>query len=232
MSIFDSKRLKSFFKGALTETSPFDGLYIHAEKVSSTVYALVDEIHSYVSGEEISGKKVSRLEYEADQIKQEIREELPRSDLLMPVARSDLLSLLWHQDEIADNSQDVAELLPMLTLKSTLPKSYQKTLGNLADILQEAVENYESLVKESGEIIKGTTEGSENLDEVWETIKHINNMEHEADKSTRSGIKVVYNDDNLREIEKYHLIQIALKINNTLDHIENAGNFIRIMTNK
>lgn len=224
--------IKHFFKRALTESSPFNQLSAHAEKVGATVYALVTEIHEYTQGNSIKGKEVSTLEYEADKLKQDIREELPRSDLLMPVARSDLLSLLWHQDEIADNSQDVAELLPLLTLKSALPDQYKDALDDLAEILEESAQEFERLVNESSEIIQGTTSGSDKLQEVWDAIEQINKLEHQGDKLTRKAIQSVYNDEVLQEIEKYHLIQIALKTNNILDHIENAGNFIRIMTSK
>ncbi|MBS3740201.1 DUF47 family protein, partial [Candidatus Bipolaricaulota bacterium] len=156
MSISDKlKKIKRSMSGLLVETSPFDRLNGHAEKVGATVLALVKEIHDYTEGKQIGGEGVSELEYEADKKKQEIRRELPRSDLLMPVARSDLLSLLWNQDEIADNSQDVAELLPMLKLKSQLPEKYRKALDTLAQTLELAIEEYKILVRNAGEIIKG-----------------------------------------------------------------------------
>lgn len=223
---------KKFFTGLLTETSPFEQLTQHVERVNKTVLALVEELQGYTAGEEISGETVSDFEFEADQKKQEIRKELPRSDLLMPVARSDLLSLLWHQDEIADNSQDVAELLPLLKLKTNLPAEYQESIDELAGILKESVEEYRELVKNAGELIKGTSTGSDKVKEVWDSIEEINQLEHQADKSTRKAVKSVYREEEMRDIEKYHLIQIALKVNNILDHIENAANFIRIMTNR
>ena len=235
MSILDSSKimkLRKSIKGMLTETSPFEELSQHAEKVRLTVLALVEEIHAYTEGNEVDGDTVSKLEFEADKQKQQMRRELPRSDLLMPVARSDLLSLLWHQDEIADNSQDVAELLPLLAMKSGLPKEYKNALDELAGFLEKSVEEYKDLVTEAGKIIQGTSSGPDKLKEIWEIIEQINKFEHEADKTTRKGIKAVYGNETLEDIEKYHLIQIALKTNNTLDHIENAGNFIRIMTNK
>lgn len=224
--------LKKFFTGVLTETSPFEQLTQHVERVRETVLALVEELQGYTAGEEISGETVSEYEFEADQKKQEIRRELPRSDLLMPVARSDLLSLLWHQDEIADNSQDVAELLPLLKLKANLPVDYRESIDELAGILKESVEEYKDLVKNAGAIIKGTASGQDKIEEVWSSIEKINRLEHRADKSTRKAVKSVYREEEMRDIEKYHLIQIALKANNILDHIENAANFIRIMTNR
>jgi|GEM_PF-690935 len=230
-----SERLKNtreFFSNLLTETSPFDSLYEHADSVQGTVEALSEEIHNYTEGKPVKGDRVSEFEFEADRTKQEIRRNLPRSDLLMPVARSDLLSLLWNQDEIADNSQDVAELLPMLELKTRLPEEYQESLDQLADTLKASVEEYGELIRSAGEIIKGTSSNVETLEVVLNSIEDINRFEHEADKKTRRAIKSVYRSDTLEDIEKYHLIQIALKINNTLDHVENASNFIRIMTNK
>lgn len=235
MSFFSFKKIKKIrrsFAGYLTETSPFEQLSRHAEKVQATVEALVEVLHGYTQGNEIRGEPVSNLEFEADQEKQEIRRELPRSDLLMPVARSDLLSLLWHQDEIADNSQDVAELLPLLDITDKLPDEYKDSLNNLAGILEKSVKEYSELVTNAGAVIKGTSSGQEKLEEVWESIEEINNLEHSADETTRKAIKSIYNDENMDGIEKYHLIQIALKANNILDHIENAANFIRIMTNR
>lgn len=235
MSFFNFKKIKKIrrsFAGYLTETSPFEQLAQHAEKVQATVEALVEELHGYTQGNEIRGEAVSDFEFEADKEKQEIRRKLPRSDLLMPVARSDLLSLLWHQDEIADNSQDVAELLPLLKIGDKLPDEYKDSLDKLAEILEKSVTEYSELVINAGGVIKGTSGGQENLDEVWESIEEINNLEHKADKTTRKAIKSVYKAEKMRGIEQYHLIQIALKANNILDHIENAANFIRIMTNR
>ncbi|MFP4136033.1 MAG: DUF47 domain-containing protein [Candidatus Acetothermia bacterium] len=234
MSTFKEKaqNVKQALNNLLTESSPFDQMYEHAERVADTVKALVDVMRAYSEGESVEGAKVSRLEYEADQRKQEIRRELPRSDLLMPVARSDLLSLLWNQDEIADNSQDVAELLPMLDLKTELPSQYTEALEKLGEKLISSVEEYGHLIRNAGEVIKGTKTGPDSREPVLQSIEIINELEHEADQVTRKAIKAVYNDSRLEDIEKYHLIQVALKINNTLDHVENAGNFIRIMTNK
>ncbi len=226
------KDTKEFFTNLLTETSPFDRLYEHSDRVQATVEALAGEIHHYTEGGPVQGDKVSNLEFEADRTKQKIRRNLPRSDLLMPVARSDLLSLLWNQDEIADNSQDVAELLPMLELKTKLPDEYRNFLDQLAETLKASVEEYGDLIRSAGEIIKGTSSNVDTLEVVLDSIEDINSLEHEADKKTRKAIKSVYGSDSLEDIEKYHLIQIVLKINNTLDHVENASNFIRIMTNK
>jgi predicted phosphate transport protein (TIGR00153 family) len=47
-----------------------------------------------------SRDKISELEHEADNLKKEIRQHLPKS-LFMPVPREDLLELLLVQDKMA-----------------------------------------------------------------------------------------------------------------------------------
>ena len=57
-----------------------------------------------------SRHKISELENEADDLKQEIRGHLPKS-LFMPVPREDLLELLLVQDRIANRTRDVSGLI-------------------------------------------------------------------------------------------------------------------------
>lgn len=53
---------------------------------------------------------VSKAEFEADQVKNEIREHLPRRYFL-PVDRSDIERLVHSQDQIADHVLDFAVIL-------------------------------------------------------------------------------------------------------------------------
>lgn len=53
---------------------------------------------------------IDSLEHEADDLKKEIRQHLPKS-LFMPVPRQDLLELLLVQDRIANRTKDVSGLV-------------------------------------------------------------------------------------------------------------------------
>ena len=53
---------------------------------------------------------VDRLEHKADEIKHDIRSNMPRR-LMMAMERRDLLDILDCQDSIADVTQDIAELV-------------------------------------------------------------------------------------------------------------------------
>ena len=57
-----------------------------------------------------SRKRIVELEQEADELKKQIRAQLPKN-LFMPVPREDLLNLLWAQDQIANKARDVSGLV-------------------------------------------------------------------------------------------------------------------------
>jgi predicted phosphate transport protein (TIGR00153 family) len=61
-------------------------------------------------------REIDRLEHEADEIKNEIRNHLPKR-LFMPVERRDMLEILDSQDSIADTAQDIAGLADQRAMK-------------------------------------------------------------------------------------------------------------------
>ena len=105
--------------------SPFGPLEEHSKKVRSCV-EMVPELFASLEKGDHEGlvratEVLSKLEHEADLIKNEIRNHLPRS-ILLPVDRADLLTLLKEQDGIADAAEDVAVLLSMRWLP--MPRAY------------------------------------------------------------------------------------------------------------
>ena len=88
--------------GKVFGTSPFGPLLEHAKKVHECVKLICPlmEIMANENFEEVRKyqDKISKLEYQADQIKHEIRENLPRRYFL-PVAREDLDNYLHQQAE-------------------------------------------------------------------------------------------------------------------------------------
>ncbi|MCL4116735.1 UNVERIFIED_CONTAM: hypothetical protein GTU68_035412 [Idotea baltica] len=67
-------------------------------------------------------KKMALLEGEADELKKDIRQHLPKN-LFLPVPRSDLLELLSVQDKIANRAEDIAGLV--LGRHMTIPAPLQ-----------------------------------------------------------------------------------------------------------
>jgi|GEM_PF-2275611 len=94
--------------------SPFKPLRDHMDKVIESIAPLnefFEALHeqNYAKVEEIQ-QQITVAEEAADNIKNEVRNHLPRN-IFMPINRRDLLEMLDMQDTIADVAQDIANLL-------------------------------------------------------------------------------------------------------------------------
>jgi len=94
--------------------SPFSALQGHMRVVLECVHEMPALFVALASGDQKEVVAVKDIifekEEEADKIKNELRNRLPKS-LFMPVDRRDLLEVLQMQDSIADTAQDIAGLL-------------------------------------------------------------------------------------------------------------------------
>ena len=94
--------------------SPFGPLVEHTKKVHACVNLVRPLLEACVAEDYEAVHRlqdqVSKLEYEADRVKQEIREQLPRR-FFLPVSRDDLERFLHCQDTIADAAEDFAVIL-------------------------------------------------------------------------------------------------------------------------
>lgn len=221
------KLLKRITRRLVLDQSPLDDIYNHAKQVQETVNELTKVLDIYVKGNGINNEKVSHMEHQADKIKQRIRNKLPRSDLLMPVARTDVLSFLWQQDQIADTCQDAASLLSLLRIE--LSKDVSAKLLKLTEYLSQTAQVYLEIVRESSELLTSSF-SKEKMDELWIKIDGMNELEHSADQVETVLVKNIYEDEVMDAFQKYHLIQLVLKVGDAIDHMENAGEYLRIMT--
>ncbi len=171
--------------------SPFIPLQMHMEKVAVCVDKIPEILDAYKKGEsekveEIS-KKISKLEHEADLIKHDIRNNLPRG-LFMPVDRSNILSILDIQDKIANKAENMGVLLTF------------KLAGSVEQF--DAVFNI--YLEKCLKTFYATRDVIERLDELLETgfggveahkaitlIDKVALMEHETDVSLREVIKTL-----------------------------------------
>ena len=94
--------------------SPFKPLRDHMDKVVESVIPLSDFFEALFQQEYSKLEKIQQQviqeENEADSIKNEVRNNLPRN-IFMPINRRELLEMLDMQDSIADVAQDIVILL-------------------------------------------------------------------------------------------------------------------------
>ena len=210
--------------------SPFGPLVEHTKKVHECVEvirplmeALVnedyDEIHKLQD-------RVSRLEYEADTIKHNVRDHLPRR-YFMPVDRVDLEKFISSQDNIADKAQDFAIIL---TLRRT--KLHPAIMDKFFDFVDQIFQVTGTLLTAAVELdnLAEASFGGAEAKVVLNLIKGLGEEEWKADRMARSLSKDVYSLE--KELDPITIIfyeKMILTLGAIANEAENAGDMLRLM---
>jgi len=133
-------------------------------------------------------KKLSKLEYEADLTKNDIRNHLPKS-LFLPIDRSHLLEILSIQDSIADRAEEIGSFLTIRPLEGFdvlgdgLKELYKKNI--------EAFWHTRQIIKEFDELLESSFGGQE-AEKVRKMVEQTSLKKYEADLFRRSFQKTVF----------------------------------------
>ena len=216
--------------GELFGKSPFGPVVEHTRKVNECVKLVRPLMEAMVADDHAEVHRlqdeVSKLEYEADQIKHEVREHVQRRYFL-PVEKGELEHFLKSQDKIADCVEDFAVILLIRETKIH------------ADLRDEMFEFVDQVLKVSSTLMGAALElqnlaetsfGGEESRKVLAHIGSLGEEEWRADRMQRKLAKHVY------ELEKdLDPVTIAFyeKILHTLSEIansaENTGDLLRMM---
>jgi len=161
--------------------SPVRPLQQHFEKAVGCAGNLREFLHAARSGDwdragEIR-KTIVDLEHEADDLKRQLRLNLPRS-LFMPVARTDVLEMLSVQDRIANKARDISGV--MLGRKMVIPEALQDLYLSFVDRCLDAVGQAHKTVNELDELFESGFRGSE-IDLVMGMIEKLDEIENDSD---------------------------------------------------
>jgi uncharacterized protein len=172
--------------------SPFALLQSHMKKVSKCVYALPKLFESIENKNskalEAQAQEISLFEHEADLIKNDIRNHLPKS-LFLPIDRGNLLEILSIQDSIADKSEDIAILLTLVPLEMLPIFKEEFTL-----FLRKNIETFteaKSIIEEMHELVESSFGGIE-AEKVRSMVDVVAFREHEADLLQRQLLKKLF----------------------------------------
>ena len=213
--------------------SPFKLLNEHMQKVSKCIEQVEPLINHFIQGEfeavKKLGKEISKKEHEADIIKDEIREHLPKS-ILMPVSREDVLKLLHRKDNIADFCEDLSVLLSVRNTK----------------VIQEIRTDFEEFVKLVVETVNETIQLTQKIHELMETsfsgpsaervltmIENVGQMEWRSDKKKFELVQNMFShEDKIDPVSLVLFLKIFDVISGMADSAENAANALRLMVSK
>ena len=136
------------------------------EKHVNIAYQCAKELRGFfkaaVKGDWSKARKVrgeiERLEHEADNLKKQIRVQLPKS-LFMPVPREDLLELLLVQDMIANRTKDVSGIVVGRRLQ--IPEQIADQFLEFVDRNVDAAKQARKSVRELDELFSAGFRGAE-----------------------------------------------------------------------
>lgn len=169
--------------------SPFAPLQLHMDKVSECVQMLpklfqaIDD-QDYTRLEQIAAA-ISDLEHQADQTKNEMRNNLPKS-LFLPIDRSYLFDILTIQDRIADAAEDLAVLTTLKPLKFS--DRFRKEFFEVLQKNLEAFHGAQLIIREINELVESSFGGVE-AQKVRSMVDTVASKEHEGDLIQRKLLK-------------------------------------------
>jgi hypothetical protein len=210
--------------------SPFGPLVEHTKKVHECVEVVrpLMEALAHENYDEINllHDKVSRLEYEADLLKHEIRSRLPRR-FFLPVERVELDNFLSCQDKIADRVQDFSVIL---TIRNT--KIHPALIGDFFDFVEQIFQATGFLLTAAVELhsLAEVSFGGAESRAVLEIIEKVGREEWKADRMARKLSKKIYGLE--KEVDPITIIfyeKILLALGSIANEAENASDMMRLM---
>lgn len=222
------KNIKDIFK-----KSPFGLLTVHIEKVNECLQLTRPLIIKFIEGDfeavDNQFKEITKKEHEADLVKDDIREHLPKS-IFMPVSREDVLKLLQRQDSIADYCEDIAILLSVR--KTVVIDEIKDDFIEFVDQAISAADATIDLVKQMHELMESSFSGP-SAEDVLTKIENIGYLEWKSDKKKYKLVKKMFTLDNkIDPVSQVLFLKIFDVISGIADSAENTANALRLMISK
>ena len=210
--------------------SPFKPLREHMDKVLESVVPLNDFFEAlfqedYSKVEKIK-QQVIQAENEADSIKNEVRNHLPRN-IFMPINRRDLLEMLDMQDSIADVAQDIVILLNIRRMNLT--KELGQDVINFVKKSQDVCYLARGLTQEFGDVIESGF-GRHEIKKLLEMIDNVSIAETEADNFEDTLVHRLYEvEEKMNSVDAVFWYKIFELIGDIADFSKKTGNRLRLM---
>jgi predicted phosphate transport protein (TIGR00153 family) len=213
--------------------SPFKALQNHMRVVVECAHEVQPLILALTEGDQplvIERKnRIFELEAQADQVKHQLRANLPKS-LFMPVDRRDLLEVLQLQDTIANVAQDIAGLL--IERKMTIPEFLREPLIVLTARCVDTVDHAAKVIEELDELLAIGFRGRE-VDRVDEMLTELNSIEDETDELGIALARALFDHESeLDPVSVMMWYQIIEWVGDLADYAEKVGDHLRLMIAK
>ncbi len=209
--------------------SPVGPMQEHMRVVVECAREIVPLVDSMASGDVSAIRErraaIDELEHRADDIKNEIRNHLPRR-LMLALERRDMLEILDNQDSIADVAQDIAELADQRAMQ--LPTDLIEPFKALALRVVAACEQGARVIDELDGLVETGFSGRESA-RVKEMIAELGRMESETDQLQGHACRVLFAMESELGVATVYWHQLILWIADMADYAERVGNRLRLL---
>lgn len=172
------------------------------------------------------GAGIDKLEHEADDVKKEIRLNLPRS-LFMPVSRENLLELLLVQDKIANRTREVASIVTGRRMQ--IPAAIAEKFLAFVDRNIDAARQARKSVRELDELFTAGFRGAE-VELVGGLIEELDRIETDTeamDAELRAALFDI--EDTLNPVDAVFLYQVIERTGGVAVMAERVGRRLELL---
>ena len=209
--------------------SPFLPMVEHAKKVHECVLKVRPVADAVLAGkiEELTElqHQMSKTEFEADQIKDLIRQSLP-TRFFLAVNRDDMTNFLTQMDRIADDAEDFAVVATFrkLAIPAELHADFLAFVDKVVEVSSALLEVSEHLAQLQKQAFVGPE-----AEEVLLKIQQIAHMEWESDKLSRKFARRYYSENWADPVTIILLDKMCRALAGIADHAENVAKNLRLM---
>lgn len=214
----------------LFRQSPVAAISDHMAVCSRCAQALPGYLETVLQGDWDGAdrliRNIQQLEQEADELKKQLRLNLPRG-IFLSVPRDDVLELLRAQDQLANTTRDVAGII--LGRKMTFPDSLHASLMTYVKSSSIAARKAEECVLELDEILQAGF-GTGYISRLETALEELDKTESQSD-----DLQVALRHDLFRlesgldPVAVMFLYRVIDLIGDIADHAERVGNRLTLL---
>lgn len=171
-------------------------------------------------------REISQLEKDADELKRELRVNLP-GGIFMPIQRQDVLDLITQQDKIANKAKDISGRVVgrQLSIPSSLQSQFMDYLKRCLDATKQA----KKVINELDELLETGFKGRE-LRLVEDMIEELDKIEDDTDSlQIRLRKELLGLEKDLNPVDVMFLYSIIEWVGALADISERVGSRLELM---
>lgn len=212
---------------SLFHESPFENLQRHADKVKECAQlfreAAICHVEERCDEFDALTDRVAKLESEADAIKRNIRNHLPRG-ILMPVDKFQFLQYLGEQDKVVD---EVEAALYWLSFRPNgLPKEMRPDFLDLVESVIPPIEKLAELVLMATQFFR--SKSGDQREKMKSLVRDIRQHEKESDLLEQELKGLVFSTIE-NGLVVFHTVRLVEIVGEIADHAQNASDRMRTM---